>query len=216
MLIYKVTNKLNGKIYIGKTKQTLSKRKSAHYKRVMENSPTNFHNALRLYSKDNFIWEILIECDDSIKLNEYEIHFINEYDTYKNGYNMTEGGDGGITYKKGDELYNRVKDKLGKWKNGNPGATPIAIEKRLKTFQNTQWVSGELHGNFGHKNNVGILVGEKNPMFGKTPTNARKIKINGVYYDSIKKASLELKMAEKTIRNRCLDNKNINYELLCK
>ena len=216
MLIYKVTNKLNGKIYIGKTKQTLSKRKSAHYKRVMENSPTNFHNALRLYGKDNFIWEILIECDDNIKLNEYEIHFINEYDTYKNGYNMTEGGDGGITYKKGDELYNRVKDKLGKWKNGNPGATPKAIEKRLKTFQNTKWVSGESHGNFGHKNNVGILVGEKNPMFGKTPTNARKIKINGVYYDSIKKASLELKMAEKTIRNRCLDNKNINYELLCK
>jgi group I intron endonuclease len=214
MLIYKVTNKLNGKIYIGKTKQTLSKRKIAHYERVKYNSPTNFHNALRLYSKDDFIWEVLMECNDENELNQYEIHFIKKYDTYKTGYNMTEGGDGGITYKKGNLLYEKVKDKLGKWKNGNPGATPTAIQKRIETFKNVKWISGEKHGNYGHNHNAGILIGEKNPMFGKTPTNARKVKINGVYYDSLKKASNELKMAEKTIRNRCLDITNKNYEFI--
>jgi group I intron endonuclease len=212
MLIYKVFNKTNGKIYIGKTKQSLVKRKVAHYNSANGNSPSNFHNALRFYSKDDFVWEILIECKTEEELNNYEIHFIKKYDTYKTGYNMTEGGDGGTTYKKGDLLYEKIKHKLGKWKNGNPGATKEAIEKRIKTFKSIEWPAGKDHKNYGHKHNVGILVGEKNPMFGKTPPNSRKVNINGVVYNSITKASLELGLTQWFIRKRCLDNQNINYE----
>lgn len=216
MIIYKVTNTLNGKIYIGKTKQSLSKRKARHYESANHKSDTNFHSALRKYPKEVFLWEIEMECTDENELNESEMYFINKYDTYKTGYNMTLGGNGGLTFKKGDALYERIKHKLSNWKNGNPGATPEAIAKRVQTFKKTKWVSGKQHGNYGHKHNIGILVGEKNPMFGKTPTNARKVKINGVTYDSIKKASLELKIAENTIRRRCLNKNNINYEFFSK
>jgi len=205
MIIYKVTNKVNGKIYIGKTKQPLSKRKAAHYERVKYNSVTNFHNALRFYPKDNFIWEIEIKCKDDIELNQYEMYFIKKYNTYKDGYNMTEGGDGGFTYKVGDEIYNRVKDKLGKWKNGNPGATKNAIEKRLKTFETVKWKAGELHGNYGHSHNKGILIGIKNPM-------AKPILIDGIEYETISKASITLSIPESTIRYRCKSKRYNNYK----
>jgi|688.fasta_scaffold04739_24 group I intron endonuclease len=205
MIIYKVTNKLNNKIYIGKTKQSLLKRKAAHYKSAESNSPSNFHNALRFYSKDDFIWEIEQVCSNEIELNQYESHFIEKYDTYTIGYNMTFGGDGGLTYRKGDELYERVKPKLGKWKNGNPGATTEAIRKRVETFKNVKWISGELHKNFGHRHNAGILVGKKNPM-------ARQIIVDGVEYETIINASSVLLIPESTIRYRCNSENYKNYK----
>ena len=109
MIIYKVTNKLNNKIYIGKTKQSLSKRKVAHYKSANDNSPSNFHNALRFYSKDDFIWEIKLVCKTESDLNKYESHFIEKYDTYKNGYNMTLGGDGGLISTNNEKYYEKIK-----------------------------------------------------------------------------------------------------------
>lgn len=205
MIIYKVTNKLNNKIYIGKTKQSLSKRKVAHYKSANNNSPSNFHNALRFYSKDDFIWEIKLVCKTESDLSRYESYFIEKYDTYKNGYNMTLGGDGGITYKKGDKLYEKIKSKLGKWKNGNPGATKEAINKRIETFKNVKWVHGELHKNFGHRHNAGILIGKKNPM-------ARQIIIDDVEYETIVSASKTLSVSESTIRYRCNSKNYKNYK----
>ena len=206
MIIYKVTNTLNGKVYIGKTKQSLSKRKSAHYKRVNENSLTNFHNALRKYPKDIFTWEIESECKNLSRLNECEINCIKKYDTFVSGYNMTNSGDGGYTYKRGDVMYEKIKHKLGKWENGNPGATTEAIKKRLESFKKVIWPSGKSHKNYGHNHNVGILTGEKNPMYGKTPSNARKVEIDGVVYDSIAKASRELSINPTTIADRCKNN----------
>lgn len=50
-----------------------------------------FHQALRKYGEENFEWIILEECDDTL-LNEREIYWIKEKDTYNNGYNETRGG----------------------------------------------------------------------------------------------------------------------------
>lgn len=207
MIIYKVTNNSNNKIYIGKTTQSLSKRKATHYKSAKEGSPSNFHNALRFYSKDTFKWEIEMMCETESDLNIWEAHFIKKYDTYKNGYNMTLGGDGGITYKKGDMLYEKIKSKLGKWKNGNPGATKQAIEKRLETFKKIDWISGPSHKNYGHSHNAGILVGSKNPM-------AKIVIIDDIEYETLISASRILKISESTIRYRCNSKnyKNFKYK----
>ena len=135
MIIYKVTNLSNGKVYIGKTTLTLNTRKARHYASANRGSETNFHRALRVYSTECFKWEISSKANDENQLNELEILYIKEYNSYKEGYNMTEGGDGGVTIKKGTELYERVKHKFSNWKNGNPGATPEAIKKRVETFK---------------------------------------------------------------------------------
>jgi group I intron endonuclease len=205
MVIYKVTNKQNGKVYIGKTTRELKKRIWAHYKSVRSGSETNFHNALRKYPKDNFDWEILATTDNTDELSDLEIEFIKEYDSFKTGYNMTEGGDGGLTYKKGTEMYEKIKNKLGKWKNGNPGATSEAIQKRKKTFKDVKWKSGKLHGNYGHKNNVGILVGEKNPM-------SKKVEIDGIIYNTMVSAANLNGISEGTLRYRIKSKNFKNYK----
>lgn len=214
MIIYKVTNLTNGKVYIGKTITKLSKRKVRHYTSAKRGSETNFHRALRIYPVECFEWEILYEAHNSHELNELEINYIKEYNSYEKGYNMTEGGDGGATIKKGTELYERVKHKFSNWKNGNPGATPDAIKKRVETFKTVKWASGKSHSNYGHSHNKGCLLGKDNPMYGKTPTNARMVIINGITYKSVASAARELNTHSGKIRKLCLDTKEKNYNYI--
>ena len=61
MEIYKVTNKLNGKCYIGKTIYNLEERKKGHLKvRYTRNYP--FYNAINKYGLESFIWETIYIC----------------------------------------------------------------------------------------------------------------------------------------------------------
>jgi group I intron endonuclease len=100
MIIYKATNKINNKFYIGKTVRTLNKRIKSHLRNVKNGSNTYFHNALRKYGIDNFDWELLYECNDNMELGKKEIEFIKLYDAnnLNKGYNLTSGGDGGDTW----------------------------------------------------------------------------------------------------------------------
>ena len=91
--IYKATNKINGKFYIGRTSyDKLHKRINSHIwyaKNINSNVP--FSNALRKYGRENFQWEILEECKKE-DMGHREIYWINEL---KPKYNATLGGDGG-------------------------------------------------------------------------------------------------------------------------
>lgn len=95
--IYKFTNKQNGKSYIGQSVD-ISQRIKDHEQRAFNNYPSNkeyeksFYRALRKYGINNFDFEILELCDKN-KLNEREKYYIELYDSYKNGYNETLGGD---------------------------------------------------------------------------------------------------------------------------
>ncbi len=93
-IIYCAKNNINNKVYIGQTIKTLEGRKKKH----IENTGNfHFHRALRKY--DEWVWYIVQEykCDaDKIAdaLNKAEIYYINMYDSFNNGYNMTKGGEG--------------------------------------------------------------------------------------------------------------------------
>lgn len=203
MIIYKVTNIENNKVYIGKTIRELKQRRWAHYDSAKNGrSETNFHRALIKYPKESFIWEIIATASNDNELNELEIEFIKKYDSFKNGYNMCEGGNGGLTYKKGSPLYNNIKHKLGKWKDGNPGSTHKAITKRIETFKSVKWITGESHGNFGHTRNKGKYIGKDNP-------NAKSITIDGIIYSTITEASKTLNISTGVITYRC---KSKNYK----
>lgn len=89
-IIYKHTNKINGKSYIGQTVQTMEQRLKQHLKNKKNH---NFINAINKYGIDEFHSEIIEEVDEN-KLDEKEIYWIAYCNTYNNGYNMTEGGDG--------------------------------------------------------------------------------------------------------------------------
>lgn len=98
--IYKITNKINGHSYIGQS-INIKNRWAAHKSYYKTNAPTknnkyyncNLYTAMRKYGIENFNFEILEECSKDL-LDEREKYWINYYDTYENGYNMTKGGDG--------------------------------------------------------------------------------------------------------------------------
>lgn len=95
--IYKVTNKINGKIYIGQTIQSVKDRwyrhcgKSGISKAELN---THFKRAILKYGKENFTIETIEVCD-STELNDREKFYISYYNSYTNGYNSTIGGQNG-------------------------------------------------------------------------------------------------------------------------
>jgi group I intron endonuclease len=89
-IIYRITNTVNGKFYIGQTSRSLDVRWSEHVYRALNGSVTHFHNAIRKYGSESFTREILEVCALS-QLNEREIYWV---DKLTPAYNMTGGGDG--------------------------------------------------------------------------------------------------------------------------
>lgn len=91
--IYKVTNLINGKIYIGSTKNTLKMRWYSHCRYALKlNSLFRFHRAIRKYGIDNFKLEYLASSLTYDYLEELEDFFINDYDSLKKGYNSVPAG----------------------------------------------------------------------------------------------------------------------------
>lgn len=104
--IYKITNKINNKCYIGQSKN-ISKRWKNHKNSAYNPNEKSYnyplYRAFRKYGLENFSFEILEEC--SIKdLNQKEKYYINKFNSFFNGYNLTLGGDGA-----GNEVY---KEKI--------------------------------------------------------------------------------------------------------
>lgn len=89
MIIYKTTNLVNGKIYIGRDKKN-----NPQY----IGSGTYIRRAINKYGRNNFKKEIIEFCGDVASLNEREIFWINEFNSRdsKVGYNIARGGDGGV------------------------------------------------------------------------------------------------------------------------
>jgi group I intron endonuclease len=131
MIIYKATNLVNSKVYIGLTTETLEQRKSRHLRDAFnQDSNLVFHMALRKYGKDNFQWEIIDDvATNESELKEKEIYYISLYKSYihadkSNGYNMTMGGEGTFGYSHSEE----TRLKMSEAKKGRI----ITEESRLK------------------------------------------------------------------------------------
>lgn len=108
MIIYKATNIINNKVYIGQTIHTLSVRKAQHERSHEYGYKTAFSNAIRKYGKDNFRWEVIYETNSIEDLNEKESYYIKYYKSLvtENGYNLKGGGGN-------DFLTQEVKNKIG-------------------------------------------------------------------------------------------------------
>lgn len=109
-IIYKYTNLINGKVYIGQTTQTLQKRDKKHMSQIKDD--TYFHRALKKYGRENFSLEIIEDNIPFSRLDEREKYYIKIYDSLAitgKGYNLTIGGKWGssnlkLTSKQADEI----------------------------------------------------------------------------------------------------------------
>lgn len=90
--IYKATNKINGKVYIGQTVDYKSR--LWQHRRCYEKEDCDFHDAIKEFGFDNFEWEVIGTCEEENRADDLEKFYIEKYDSYRNGYNMTKGGKG--------------------------------------------------------------------------------------------------------------------------
>lgn len=96
--IYIIKNTVNDKVYIGQTTMTAYQRFQSHIKpsNVEAKSSYKLYDAMKKYGTDKFYVETLEEDVPIDKLNEREIKWIADYDSFNNGYNGNPGGDGRI------------------------------------------------------------------------------------------------------------------------
>ena len=94
-IIYKATNTINNKVYIGQTTSTLKNRIYYHIYRAehsLEITHTHFINALRKYGQNAFTWEQIDTAETQDELNKKEQYWIQYYDSMNTGYNIQAGG----------------------------------------------------------------------------------------------------------------------------
>lgn len=136
--IYKIVNNVNGKIYIGQTRQTLKERWKGHKYDVAHGDlwRSYIHSSMRKYGIDNFHIEEIVkiknvnENDLITELNELEKYYIKCYKTTdtKFGYNITSGGDNNSPYLKIKVKQYRFDGKLLKiWDSIIDAASKLSL-----------------------------------------------------------------------------------------
>lgn len=143
--IYFIINKITHERYVGQT-TNLSRRKKEHFSKLNDNRHPNMklQNAWNKYGEKNFIFE-KIQYDNISKdeLNNEEIKYIKQYDSYNNGYNLTHGGDGGDTRSKltfdqfcfayfGNQQYDGMTNRTGQFLDVDSAC--IAAIKRGQSY----------------------------------------------------------------------------------
>ena len=117
MIIYKTTNLINGKFYIGKDERN---------KPDYLGSGINLQSAIKKYGEENFIKETVEVCSTREELIEREKYWIKETKSQEIGYNIADGGWGGNTY---DE---ETRERISQEFKGRH-VSPETVEKRRQT-----------------------------------------------------------------------------------
>ena len=93
MHIYKITNTINNKMYIGQTIQKNPKmRWYDHCARTRGGQNNHLYNSMRLYGVENFVWEVIDSANNLDELNLKEQHWLDEYRKITEVYNLREAG----------------------------------------------------------------------------------------------------------------------------
>lgn len=133
MYVYKITNKINDKIYIGQTTRSIEQRWKEHCR---DYSCRALANAIKKYGKENFTISILQKCSSIDELNKKEQYYITQLKTLSPfGYNLNTGG---CNYKISPELRSELsKNQLKRFKN--PEELEKLSKRALKMWKNPKY-----------------------------------------------------------------------------
>lgn len=186
--VYKYTNKINKKVYIGITTRNLETRHKEHSRNV--GIGTYFSNAIKKYGIDNFVLEKIDTANNINELAQKEVYWIKHYNAFvywdnSNGYNETFGGEG-LTGHSG-ELNSQfgispqermTQEKFEEWKLNLKKSAHHGIENKCYGVHPLEWMGKErweellceLSERWKGENNPNV----KNPKHGKDHPNFGK------------------------------------------
>ena len=136
MIIYKTTNLLTSKNYVGKDSYN-----NPNY----FGSGTYLCRAIKKYGKENFKKEIICECSSQKELNEKEEHYIKTLNSkVPNGYNLTNGGEGSTGFKYSKQSRNKMRESRLKWLEDPENKKKMFEEKNGRLLPgNIPWNKGK-------------------------------------------------------------------------
>ena len=209
--IYKITNSVNGKVYIGQS-INISLRWEKERK---GKSNDHLRNAFKKYGLDKFEFSIIAECGEP-ELNELEIYWIKHYDSTCNkyGYNKDAGGSKGIPcletrLKMSISAKNAIRPPMGAETKLKLSITRTGmrfsdeIRLRMKNAQSNRSEEVRLHMSEAHK---GKPSGFKGHTFKHTPEAIEKIRIRSANCSDITREKLRQKAIEQWARKKLITN----------
>lgn len=145
-IVYRITNKLNGKSYVGQTRRSLEIRWKYHVADALRRrTDMMISRAIFKHGVENFSVEILEECVDE-DLNETEKKWILELGTYGNGYNLTQGGEGTSGFVFSEESRKKMSEKAKA-----RGVSAEVIEKVAQSNRGRKLSTDQLANRIGKK-----------------------------------------------------------------
>jgi group I intron endonuclease len=229
MIVYKYTNKIDGKIYIGITKRSFKYRHAEHKKNAGDG--TYFHNAIKKHGIENFEYEVIETVNTLEELAIREQYWIKEYNAFaywddSKGYNETFGGDGvsgnfgELNSQFGISPRNRMtSDNYSKWRKNLKKSAKSGIENKCYGMSSKEifGVDGwEKAREISRKRWAGDNnPNRKNPKFGKDHCNYGKKFNDEVRFkmsDGKKNKKLSPAMAME-IRNQYIPGKTSQQSL---
>lgn len=131
--VYQILNTKNGKVYIGISKDCYT-RWAQHRGNLRRNKHRNIHlqSSWNKYGEESFRFNILEKCDaktiDSDFLRNKEVKWIKRFDSFKNGYNLTSGGDGSPLVEFSKDRNRKISEKLKgrKYPGNSRGMSAVA------------------------------------------------------------------------------------------
>lgn len=121
MVIYKIVNKINSKVYIGQTTQDLSVRFKQHCS--VSNTSGILNRAIRKHGSDNFTISVIARCNTSEEMNHREAYYIKLFNTLSPaGYNLDSGG-------KHKVMHKQSRQKMSISKEGKRNLSPTCFKK---------------------------------------------------------------------------------------
>lgn len=192
--VYKITNLVNGKAYVGKTTKSIEERWKKHMLAARYNKDRYLYKAIQKYGIENFAIDLLQETNELDDTEKFWIDYLNTQSP--SGYNMTIGGDGGDT--SGSPLYQRHLRRVrtvglfsganngmfGKLGVSNPNyGTKRGPNSKISVSQKKNWETND-----NRRIQASLRAkGNKHGYYNKK--QAKPIVLHGIRYNSIGQAA---------------------------
>lgn len=172
--VYLITNRVNGKRYVGITCRGYRERFKEHIHEALNGSKTILHNAIRKYGINNFDLMLLESNVPDELIGGREQHYIALYNTFYAsgiGYNMTEGGGGMAGYKHTEDTKHKISESLQGHK------FPESRNRKIQEAMTGRVYKPEWRAALS-QSRLGRFTKEENPFYGKHHSEKTKQRVS--------------------------------------